>query len=289
MSDRDDPIPGEPEDLADKETDEEDERIFQPSTIHLREDVDFEVEIDVEPASEPTPPASYGEDEDLQRFAADRLVAGLPRQRRNFDDNPLEDWSQPEPAIDEPALEPEVEEEFVGMPDADASEAQETEADGPDFARPELVVEARLEELPAEPGAPAPGLQDENLRDEPTAECEWEPAASDTPTEPSWAANRDLQPEPEAARHGFATSSLSELVARFDAALAAQRSGSCAPEPQAETATPEQTDDPVIAFLRREADRESGAPGDASCQPSDDPRTGLRKALDKLDRVSRKF
>ena len=52
------------------------------------------------------------------------------------------------------------------------------------------------------------------------------------------------------------------------------------------------SDDPVIAFLRREVDRDRGAPGepreDESGERADDPRAGLRNALDKLDRVSRK-
>jgi len=265
MSDRDDPLP----DDETEDTEEEAERIFQASEVDLGEAAEADT---VAPEEAETP--SGDEDDDLQRFAADRLVAGLPRvQRRNFDDEPLEDWSRPEPVAEERDLEA----GFAATPEPSATEPQEVETEGPNFDTPELVEEAEYEELPVEPAEAQ----------------EWAPAASDTPTEPSWSADVESEAEPETAPLDFAASSLSDLVARFDAALAAQRSQSRSDhadpaEEQPEPASAERSDDPVIAFLRREADRDRGAPGEPQHERPDDPRAGLRNALDKLDKVSRK-
>jgi len=270
MSDRDDPLPGD----ETEDTEEEAERIFQASEIDLSEAAEADT---VAPDEAETP--SRDEDDDLQRFAADRLVAGLPRvQRRNFDDEPLEDWSRPEPVAEERDLEA----GFAATPEPSATEPQEVETEGPNFDTPELVEEAEYEEA-----------EYEELPVEPAEAQEWAPAASDTPTEPSWAADVEREAEPEPAPLDFAASSLSDLVARFDAALAAQRlqprSDHADPaEEQPEPASVERSDDPVIAFLRREADRDRGAPGEPQHERPDDPRAGLRNALDKLDKVSRK-
>lgn len=261
-SDRDDPLP----EHGTEDTEDEAERLFQASEV----DPGGAPEVDTAAPGEDES-ASGGQDDDLQRFAADRLVAGLPRvQRRNFDDEPLEDWSRPGPAEDEPDLET----GFAATPEPSATGPQDHESEGPNFDTPESVEEAEYEELFVEP-----------------AEAEeWTPAASDTPTEASWAADVEMESGADTAPLDFSAASLSELVARFDAALAARRSQSPSDpaEEQTQPTAAEQSDDPVIAFLRREADRESGAPGEAPHERPDDARAGLRNALNKLDRVSRK-
>tara|TARA_R110002072_G_scaffold121321_9_gene254924 strand:- start:9098 stop:10501 length:1404 start_codon:yes stop_codon:yes gene_type:complete len=298
MSSRDEPL-APPEASAEAtETEQEAERIFQASEIDLGEAAEADpvgeegVAAKEGAAEEIETPPGDEEDDDLQRFAADRLVAGLPRViRGNFDDDPLEDWSRSETVEQEP--DPEA--GFAAMPEPAASEAEEVESEGPDFDAPERVEEAEYEELPPEPAA----RFDEELAPAPPAETgDWSPSARDMADEPSWAADSEAGgddagagdvgvgggPEAGTAPPDLSASSLSELVARFDAALAAQRSRfSSDPAVPAQ----EQPDDPVIAFLRREADRDRGGAGEPRDQRSDDPRAGLRSALDKLDRVSR--
>lgn len=256
-------------------------------------------------------PSNDDEDNDLQRFAADRLVAGLPRlQRRNFDDDPLEDWSQPEPAGEAAQTGDEDGSDFAAWPEPGAApgaeDAQDSKPAEPDFDGPGLVEEAEYEELPADPAPPEPAFE-QNL--EPVETREWTPAddgsvpgifAADDGAgeiEPSAEPTPEPNPEPTTetpvAPANFTDSSLSELVARFDRAVAAQRSGSApaAPEgfePQPDPAYAPESDDPVIAFLRREADRDRGEPGEPRSERQNDPRAVLRNALDKLDRVSRK-
>lgn len=300
MSGRDEPLAPPEAGPEATETEQEAERIFQASEIDLGEAAEAdavgeeEVAADDSAAEEIETPPGDEEDDDLQRFAADRLVAGLPRViRGNFDDDPLEDWSRSETEEQEP--DPGA--GFAAMPEPGASEAEEVENEGPDFDAPERVEEAEYEELPPEPAA----RFEEELPPAPPAETgDWSPSASDMADEPSWTADGagdgegdgddagddGVGGEPEAgtAPPDLSASSLSELVARFDAALAAQRSRS-----SSDPAVPaqEQPDDPVIAFLRREADRDRGGAGEPRDQRSDDPRAGLRSALDKLDRVSR--
>lgn len=225
------------------------------------------------------------DDEDLQRFAADRLVAGLPRvQRRNLDDDPLEDWSRPEPVVDQSDLEAGV----AAMP-----EPGDTEPDDPDFDAATPSEEAEYEELPVEAEAPEPRFDAEPVSAETGAAVEWEPAPSEAPVETSWAADEATENPPEPDPSDFVGASLADLVARFDTALAARQSRLPAPqvdpaETQPGSAPAGQSDDPVIAFLRREADRDRGTQGDSQREHADDPRAVLRSALDKLDRVSRK-
>ncbi|OBX18127.1 hypothetical protein A9995_13275 [Erythrobacter sp. QSSC1-22B] len=283
LSEREEPLPEEQitEEQAAEEGLAEDpvERILQASEIRLEDAAEAETV-----AAEETEAPSADGDDDLDRFAADRLVAGLPRvQRRNFDEDPLEDWSRAEPVAEEHELEPnleawpEPEHEHIGTeprdtdregPDFDEPDFGGPDREGPERDGPELIEEAEYEDIPAEP---EPRF-DEDPRSADPAEA---PETLQSPP-------RDL-----------AAASLSELVARFDAALAAQRSRSAsdlaAPaDPQPASGPTEQSGDPVIAFLRREADRDRGAPGEPRNEQADDPRAGLRNALDKLDRVSRK-
>ncbi len=210
------------------------DRIFQAS------DLDTQAE-STPVVSEDSGQTADEDDEDLQRFAADRLVAGLPRvMRGNFDDDPVEDWSRTEDEAGEHNFETET-----GLADP-------PEPEGPDFDEPDP-----LDEVDGETHA-----------------------AVDTD------------------HTSLSESSLAELVARFDAALASQRSRSLESEGRAEPDEPrsvsppepeaEEPDDPVIAFLRREADRDRNLPGVQRRAHPSDPQAVLRNALDKLDRVSRK-
>ncbi|MBU2339689.1 MAG: hypothetical protein KKE77_00360 [Alphaproteobacteria bacterium] len=294
--------------VVEDEPEEEPERILHASALPSGEGAEADPIGSEQPEADAADGYGYegdgSEDEDLQRFAADRLVAGLPRvQRRNFDDDPLEDWSHAEPddetAEPEPEHEPEPEPVFDSVPAPLATEPPIGETEEPDFEEPGFegpdfdagepakqaeYEEAEYEELPAEP-EPAPRIEADLPPPAPAEAGDWSPAASDSADEPSSAPHAQERPEPAAAPRDFSTFSLSELVARFDAALAAQHPSSSSGDPEpAET----QADDPVIAFLRREADRDRGAPGEPPAERSDDPRAGLRNALDKLDRVSRK-
>lgn len=111
-------------------------------------------------------------------------------------------------------------------------------------------------------------------------EPELEPEA-DLGTTPVAEPGTGAAPQGEA----FGDMSLERLTTRLAQALAAAR----ARDSEAETPLPppvtEEQSDPVIAFLRREAERHtpgaSGATGFA-----DDPQAVLRSALDKLSRVS---
>lgn len=276
-SERDYPLPGEEfEEQPEPESEEQPRRIFQASELSLGEVAEEQAvssaEAETEEAETPLEgePLSSEEDDDLQRFAADRLVAGLPRvQRSNFDDDPLEDWSSPESVADEPEVGP----DFAAISESLATQAPDDRTREPDFDEPQLVEEAEYEELPGEP--------------EPDFDQEVSPAES------SEAADVEVEAGPETAPPDFSQFSLSELVARFDAALAAHRSqafsdlADAAETPPGPSAS-EPSDDPVIAFLRREAERDRGAPREPRHERAYDPRAGLRNALDKLDRVSRK-
>ncbi|MEX0342146.1 MAG: hypothetical protein AB3N06_06135 [Erythrobacter sp.] len=104
-----------------------------------------------------------------------------------------------------------------------------------------------------------------------TDEAPAEEAEFEEPAEPE--AEVDMQAEPPAEALGDL--SLDALTERLGAALAAFKAG------------PAENDDsdPVIAFLRREAERET--PEQGPDRASGDPQAELRSALDKLSRVGK--
>lgn len=140
-----------------------------------------------------------------------------------------------------------------------------------------------------EPEADDPGpFADEHSYDEDALPPSSHAASeSDALPEPGLQARQDPEPETEAKAAADAPTdavvpqalgdlSLDALTDRLSAALEA--ASKKAPAQAEET-------DPVIAFLRREADRD--APGPRAADPLSDPQAELRSALDKLSRVGK--
>ena len=223
-------------------------------------------------------------DDDLDRFAADRLVAGLPVVgREELDGDPLEDWS--DEAAEAVTVQAERDATDAAADAARAQEALVSDAEDP-------VAEAVV--APVWSGFDS-GDKDEDDTSDFDAQFlvrSQEPVAHHAPEPDPVPAGR---PEPSGP---LAQMSLGDLVSRLDAALASSRLAArpvAAAHEQAPT-DPEiadeadEQDDPVIAFLRREVDREKGF--DHAALPSrganDDPQASLRSALERLDQVSRK-
>jgi hypothetical protein len=95
------------------------------------------------------------------------------------------------------------------------------------------------------------------------------------------AAEQETRPVPPPSE-AMGDLSLSELTERLERALASQR---VAKDENAELVAPDA--DPVIAFLRREADRTAPA---ASVESEDDEDTqaSLRSALERLSQVGKR-
>ncbi|MBX7494791.1 hypothetical protein K3172_02845 [Qipengyuania sp. 6B39] len=140
------------------------------------------------------------------------------------------------------------------------------------------VVDADFEEVVEETGGDgpivpaAPEADRSNTAEMPETELEWTEVGK---------ATAGTRPEPlpaplsKAAVDAIGDLSLADLTARLAQAIAAQRAA------EERGTTPADGDvDPVIAFLRREADR--SAPPASAEAGTDDPQASLRSALERL-------
>lgn len=146
------------------------------------------------------------------------------------------------------------------------------------------IVDADFEEVIEETGddgpiGPTVPEADGSITAEtPETEHEWtevDMATAGTRPEPRPA------PLPAAAVDAIGDLSLADLTARLAQAIATQRAA------EERGATPADGDvDPVIAFLRREADR--SAPPAGPEDGTDDPQASLRSALERLSKVGKR-
>jgi len=149
---------------------------------------------------------------------------------------------------------------------ADTAEVAHFESEGDDFKIEDYLPEAELgSEEPAESEPVVDAIEDSEWMPE-----EIEPAALDEP-------ERVTGPSPHEPT-AFGDLSLAELTARLGRAIEARRTAEV--EGAADKAAEA---DPVIAFLRREADR-AGSERDGTS--GEDPQAALRGALDRLSQVS---
>ena len=169
----------------------------------------------------------------------------------------------------------------------------ETEAD---IERDAIVtaepVDAEFEEVgvAVESGHLEPDDEDRNA--EPDTADEWFDVGSEhgseeleeptvTTADMLEAAEQETQPVPPRSE-AMGDLSLSELTERLERALAAQRK---AEDGDARPIAPDA--DPVIAFLRREADR-TAPPASAEGEDKEDTQASLRSALERLSQVSKR-
>ena len=169
----------------------------------------------------------------------------------------------------------------------------ETEAE---FERDTIVstepVDAEFEEVEAFAESPHPGPDDDEQEAKHELSNEWFATESEhglkEPDEPTVvtadmpeAAEQETQPVPPRSE-AMGDLSLSELTERLERALAAQRK---AKDGDAQPIAPDA--DPVIAFLRREADR-TAPPASAESEDTQDTQASLRSALERLSQVSKR-
>ncbi|MDP4573938.1 hypothetical protein Q9K02_02140 [Qipengyuania sp. G39] len=167
---------------------------------------------------------------------------------------------------------------------------------GPEIERDTIVstepVDAEFEEVEvaAESGHLEP--EDHDREAEPELTNEWFDVGSEQGSEeleePA-ATTADMpevvEPETQPAlprSEAMGDLSLAELTGRLERALAAQRK---AEDGDAQSIAPDA--DPVIAFLRREADRKA-PPASAEGEDKEDTQTSLRSALERLSQVSKR-
>lgn len=201
-------------------------------------------------------------------------------------------------ALNEAAQEDDLEDELVEaeplwLEDEAVLPEEAEDADGPrrpfnprediweDGIGPLARPESAADEDPIADTAPLMVWDEETSRSE-SQEAVLDPAPTPLSEDAVFEAEAEIpQPQPATREDALGDLSLDALIQRLGRALAAANAQDAETAPVQD----ESEDDPVVAFLRREADR--AAPERTESGDVDDPQAALRSALDRLSQVAK--